>query len=156
MTGTDDPWLSPDQQRAWRHWIALGNLLPAVLNRQLQSRFGLSLADYEVLVCLTEAPEGRLRAGDLAAAIVWERSRLSHHVRRMEQRHLVAREECADDGRGSWVVVTETGRTAIEQAAPAHASLVRELVFDGLDADGLASLETVLAGVRTRVERADT
>jgi DNA-binding MarR family transcriptional regulator len=149
----DDPWLSGPQQEAWRHWIALGSSLPAALNRQLQDGSGLSYSDYDVLVALTEAPEGRLRVGDLGTSIGWERSRVSHHVRRMEGRDLVGREECEDDGRGAWVVVTPAGRAAIGRAAPGHARLVRELVFDDLTDAELAVLTAVLGGVRERVSR---
>lgn len=151
MLPDDRPWLSADQQRAWRHWIALGTALPAVLNRQLQDDSGLSLSDYDVLVALSETPGGRLRVSDLAEALHWERSRLSHHVRRMAGRNLVDREECEDDGRGSWVVVTGHGRDAIGRAAPGHAALVKDLVFDDLTTEELAVLEKVLDGVRVRV-----
>lgn len=147
----DSPWLSADQQRAWRHWIALGTALPATLNRQLQDSSGLSLSDYDVLVALTETADGRRRAGDLARSLGWERSRLSHHARRMEGRGLVAREECADDGRGAWVVVTTAGSEAMAQAAPDHARLVRALVFDDLSPADLAAFERVLAGVAERL-----
>ncbi|WP_148615028.1 MarR family winged helix-turn-helix transcriptional regulator [Nocardioides rubriscoriae] len=147
----DSPWLSAAQQQAWRHWIALGTSLPAALNRALQES-GLSLSDYDVLVALSEADDRRLRVGDLAARLAWERSRLSHHLRRMEGRGLVAREECTDDGRGAWSVVTAAGLAAIRTAAPAHARLVRELVFDDLTTAELAVLTDVLAGVRRRVE----
>lgn len=151
MTTQDSPWLSAAQQQAWRHWIALGTTLPAALNRALQES-GLSLSDYDVLVALSEADDDRLRVGDLATALGWERSRLSHHLRRMEARGLVAREECADDGRGAWSVVTPDGVEAIRAAAPSHARLVRELVFDDLTHDELAVLTDVLGGVRRRVE----
>jgi DNA-binding MarR family transcriptional regulator len=151
MTTQDSPWLSPAQQQAWRHWIALGTALPAALNRHLQESSGLSLSDYDVLVELSEADDRRLRVGDLAAALAWERSRLSHHLRRMEKRGLVAREECADDGRGAWSVMTASGLEAIGAAAPAHARLVRELVFDDLGDEDVAVLTRVLGGVRDRV-----
>jgi DNA-binding MarR family transcriptional regulator len=147
----EDPWLSAAQQQAWRHWIALGTALPAALNRGLQES-GLSLGDYDVLVALSEADDHRLRVGDLAAALVWERSRLSHHLRRMEARGLVTREECADDGRGAWSVVSDHGLAAIAAAAPSHARLVRELVLDDLTEHELGVLTDVLAGVRRRVE----
>jgi DNA-binding MarR family transcriptional regulator len=146
---SDKPWLSPAQQRVWRRWIALTGELPAVLNRGLQAS-GLSISDYDVLVALSETPDQRLRAGDLATAIAWERSRLSHHVRRMVARDLVAREECEDDGRGAWVVLTDAGRDAIAQSAPGHAALVRELVFDDLTDAELDVLERVLGGVLDR------
>ncbi|MDO9457516.1 MarR family winged helix-turn-helix transcriptional regulator [Nocardioides sp.] len=148
---SDSPWLSADQQQAWRRWIALLTALPATLNRELQDTEGLSFSDYDVLVALTETEGGRLRVGDLAAAVAWERSRLSHHLRRMEKRGLVEREECEDDGRGSWVVVSEAGVASMERAAPSHARLVRELVFDDLTDAELAVLDKVLDGVLTKV-----
>ena len=147
---TDEPWLSEAQQRVWRRWIAVTGELPARLNRELQATSGLSLSDYDVLVSLSEATDSRLRAGDLAASLAWERSRLSHHVRRMVGRGLLAREECADDGRGAWVVLTPTGRDAIAHAAPGHARSVRELVFDDLDEDDLAVLDRALGVVLDR------
>jgi DNA-binding MarR family transcriptional regulator len=104
-----------------------------------------------VLVHLTETSEGRLRVTDLADALQWERSRLSHHVKRMEARALVRREECPSDKRGAFVVVTPAGRAAMEKAAPSHAHTVRELVFAPLTADELDSLgvitEKVLASL---------
>jgi DNA-binding MarR family transcriptional regulator len=151
---TEDPWLSSAEQQAWRRWIALSGELPAALNRDLQASSGLSISDYDVLVALSEAEDVRLRAGDLATALAWERSRVSHHVRRMVGRDLVAREECEDDGRGAWVVLTPTGRDAIAQAAPGHARLVRELVFDDLDPADLATLDRVLGIVLDRTRRA--
>jgi DNA-binding MarR family transcriptional regulator len=74
----------------------------------------------------------------------WERSRVSHHVTRMEGRHLVQRVECAEDGRGAFVVITPQGRTAIEQAAPCHVNTVRRLVFDALSPDELDAFATII------------
>src|SRR3712207_6415812 len=128
----DSPWLDDRQQRLWRAWVATASQLPAALHRQLQTDSGLSLQDFEVLVRLTEAPDSRARVTDLAHAAGWERSRLSHHIKRMEGRGLVRREECCDDGRGAFVVLTPAGRAAVEAAAPAHARTVRALVFDDL------------------------
>jgi len=91
-------------------------------------------------------------ATELAAALHWERSRLSHHVKRMETRGLVGREECADDGRGAFVVLTGQGRAAIEQAAPGHTQTVRGLVFDALTEQELATLGVVTSKVLARLE----
>ena len=102
------------------------------------------MSDYEVLVHLTDDPAGRIRVTELAGLLQWERSRVSHHVTRMERRGMVEREACADDGRGAFVAITPAGRTAIEQAAPGHAQLVRGLVFDVLTAGDVRSLETVI------------
>ena len=147
----ETPWLSPEQQRAWRGWLAMSAQLPATLHRELQADSGLSLQDFDVLVQLTDTVDGRVRVTDLANALHWERSRLSHHVKRMEGRGLVEREECADDGRGAFVVLTPAGRAAIEQAAPAHARAVRELVFDSLTDRELASLTAITDKVLGRL-----
>lgn len=129
--------------------------LPALLHRELQADSGLSLPDFEVLVHLTDTPEGRVRVSDLASALQWERSRLSHHIKRMEARGLIARQECAEDGRGAFVALTPAGREAIEQAAPGHVRAVRELVFEPLtdqELEALASItDKVLAGLERRI-----
>ena len=109
------------------------------------------MPDFEVLVHLTDSPEGRIRVTDLARLLQWERSRVSHHVTRMERRRLVQRVECAEDGRGAFVVITPQGRAAIEQAAPAHARAVRELVFDSLTDRELASLTAITDKVLGRL-----
>ncbi len=149
---TDDtPWLDERQQRLWRGWIALTTQLPAALHRQLQADSGLSLQDFEVLVRLTEATDGRARVTDLANAAGWERSRLSHHIKRMEGRGLVQRQECCDDGRGAFVVLTPSGRDAIERAAPGHARTVRDLVFASLSDAELDIVTGFTEGVLARV-----
>jgi DNA-binding MarR family transcriptional regulator len=153
---TSSPWLSEPQQRAWRGWLAVTACLPAALNQQLQRDSALSLQDFDVLVQLTEAPEHRARVSDLARTMQWERSRLSHHVKRMEARGLVVREECVDDGRGAYVVLTPRGLADIERAAPEHARTVKELVFGTLTEAELSSFtsaaEKILANLSARAE----
>ncbi|MFR9802989.1 MarR family winged helix-turn-helix transcriptional regulator [Pseudonocardia sp. RS010] len=126
--------------------------LQAQLHRRLQADSGLSYADFDVLVALTDRAGDRMRVLELAEALQWEKSRLSHHLSRMQKRGLVERQECADDARGAFVVLTADGRRAIEGAAPAHVEAVRELVFDGLapaDVEALTRIsETVLDRVR--------
>jgi DNA-binding MarR family transcriptional regulator len=146
------PWLSDKQQHVWRGWLAATALLPAALHRELQDDAGLSLPDFEVLVHLTERPEGRGRVTDLARALSWEKSRASHHLTRMERRGLVRREECRDDGRGAFVVLTPAGRTTIERAAPGHVRTVRSLVFDQLTEEEVDALETVLGKMLARLD----
>src|SRR3712207_5797725 len=114
--------------------------LDARLNRELQESCGLSLADYAVLVPLSEAPEGRLRVYELGQDLGWEQSRLSHHLTRMQRRGLVDRQECPTDRRGAFVVLTDAGWTAIRTAAPAHVDTVRRMVFEGLDPEQVALL----------------
>jgi DNA-binding MarR family transcriptional regulator len=126
-------WLTPAEQHAWRAYLRTGTLLTARLNRQLQADSALSLPEYEVLVRLSEAPDGKLRPFQLRLALDWEQSRLSHLLSRMTRRGFVTRQECPGDRRGAMVVLTGPGRAAIESAAPGHVAAVRRLVFDQMD-----------------------
>jgi DNA-binding MarR family transcriptional regulator len=145
-------WLTEDEQRAWRGLLQMTSQLNARMNRQLQDDYGVSLADYDVLVALSEAPEGRLRVFEIAGALAWEQSRVSHQLARMQRRGLVARQECQADARGAFAVLTDVGRAAIERAAPAHVETVRELVFDGLSRDQLAALTAITSRVLDRLQ----
>jgi len=144
-------WLTGEEQQAWRGLLRMTSQLNARMNRQLLQDYGISLADYEVLVALSEAPAGRLRVFEVADALAWEQSRVSHQLARMQRRGLVAREECQSDARGAFVVLTESGRAAIERAAPAHVETVRQLVFDGLTHDQLAALTEITTRVLDRL-----
>ena len=148
-------WLTEDEQRAWRGLLRMTAQLNVRMNRQLQDDYGVSLADYDVLVTLSEAPTGRRRVFEIVGALAWEQSRVSHQLGRMQRRGLVAREECPTDARGAFVVLTEAGRAAIERAAPAHVEMVRQLVFDGLSRDQLAALTAVSSRVLDRLQGAD-
>jgi DNA-binding MarR family transcriptional regulator len=155
--GNDARWLDADEQRAWRAWLDAHAHLSARLNRELQASSGLSLSDYDVLVHLTDVPEGRLRAFELGDGLQWEKSRVSRQVARMAARGLVAKESSPEDGRGAYVVLTPAGRQAIEGAAPGHVELVRRLLFDGLTAQQVRTLATVaLSVVRRLGEPSDT
>ena len=150
---TDDVrWLDSTEQRAWRGLLALHAQLAARLNRDLQRTSGLSLSDYDVLVQLTDVADGRLRVLELGEALQWGKTRVSKQVSRMAGRDLVAKEECAEDRRGAYVVLTATGRRAIEQAAPAHVELVRQIVFDVLTPRQVRELATI---TRTVLDRFD-
>ncbi len=126
--------------------------LDAHVNRQLQETSGLSRPDYNVLVPLSESPEGRLRMYEIAQAACWEQSRLSHHLGRMQNRGLIAREDCPTDRRGAFVALTAAGREAIEAAAPAHVATVREALFVGLDRGQVRALGDIAAQVLARLD----
>ena len=145
-------WLDAGQQRAWRAWLDAHAHLSARLNRELQAGSGLSLSDYDVLVHLTDVPEGRLRSFELAEGLQWEKSRVSRQVARMAERGLVAKEAAPEDGRGAYVTLTRAGRRAIEDAAPAHVELVRRLLFDGLTAAQVRTLESIARSVVRRLD----
>ncbi|MDA2810513.1 MarR family transcriptional regulator [Nocardiopsis sp. RSe5-2] len=150
---TETPhWLTPEEQRAWRGFVRMNAIL---LDRlaQVQAAAGLSGADYVVLVELTDRPEGRVRFQELARAVEWEKSRMSHHIARMAKRGLVVRETCAEDGRGAVIAITPAGREAIERAAPSHVATVRRLFIDLLTPAELVVLTHVSERVLERMER---
>ena len=144
-------WLTEEEQRAWRGLLRMTSQLNARANRLLLQEYGISLADYEVLVVLSEAPEGRLRVFEVADALAWEQSRVSHQLARMQRRGLITREGCATDARGAFAVLTTVGRAAIERAAPAHVETVRQLVFDGITPGELAALAALTSRVLDRL-----
>src|SRR3979490_2302844 len=94
-------WLDEREARLWRTWLRLNQELPSGLEEQISRDGGPSGADYSVPAPLSESPDGMLRARELGREILWDRSRLSHHISRMEKRGLVAPEECAKAGRGA-------------------------------------------------------
>jgi len=152
MLVTPEPrWLTPTESRAWRAMHQLGGPLAAALNRQLLRDSALSTADYEVLVVLSETPSGVLRAGELGRATGWEKSRLSHHLKRMVARGLVERRGCVTDGRGLMVAITPHGLSTIERAAPGHVEAVRDYVIDLLTPAQLEVLAEVGEAVGTRL-----
>ena len=128
----DSPWLSPSQKRAWLAYMRVQLRMNYEINRQLQRDSELSLADYHVLNALTMTPDHRLQVTDLAAIIGWERSRVSHQLRRLCERGLTKRVQSEDDGRATDAVLTKKGLSAIVAAAPGHVALVRKLFFDPL------------------------
>lgn len=145
------PWLSDEAQQAWRSLLAMNTQLHAHLARALQRDSDISYTDFTVLVRLTDNADGRARISELAELLQWERSRLSHHIKRMESRDLLERSSCPEDGRGAYIAVTPAGRAALEQAAPSHAALVRELVFTGMSEHEMAALNAVCERVLGRL-----
>ncbi|MFE9681986.1 MarR family winged helix-turn-helix transcriptional regulator [Streptomyces sp. NPDC002701] len=136
-------WLTSEQKAAWDSFIRMQETLIGRLSRLVQSDSGMSPADYIVLVSLTERGGGRMRFLDLAKMVEWEKSRMSHQVRRMTKRGLVAREECPDDGRGAFIVATPAGYKAIEDAAPVHVDHVRRLFIEALTQEELDTLARI-------------
>ncbi|MDA3645957.1 MarR family transcriptional regulator [Saccharopolyspora indica] len=118
---------------AWRAYIVGSALLEHRLNRDLQNTHNLSIADYEILVRLSERPEQRMRMSELANDVAHSKSRISHQIRRLESAGLVRRDECPDDGRGVLAVLTEEGAAKLREAAPSHVASVRENLVDILD-----------------------
>jgi DNA-binding MarR family transcriptional regulator len=148
-------WLNEEEMAAWGGFLTMRSKLLSHLARELQRQTGLSEADYDVLVALSEAPGDRFRLGELGERLDWEKSRLSKQISRMSTRGLVTREECATDSRGAFAVLTKAGRKAIEAAAPIHVELVRKWFIDALTASELEAMTAISIAVidRLRSER---
>jgi DNA-binding MarR family transcriptional regulator len=142
-------WLTTEQQQVWRAYLEMASRLQTAMNRQLQHDCELSLADYDVLVALSE--RGSQRVNELCEVLAWEQSRLSHQLRRMRGRGLVARHGSGDDRRGAIVELTPSGQAALEAAAPGHVELVRSVVFDGLSAAQLGAFRSVIELITGRL-----
>jgi len=151
MSTIEPLWLDDAEARAWRGYMRMRTLLYAQIVRDLAREAGLSGPDYDVLSNVSEAEGRRSRLGDLAARMAWSKSRLSHHITRMEQRGLVTREDCTSDGRGAFVVLTDAGLRAIQDAAPGHVTSVRRHFIDLLSREQLDALAEITQTVVRRL-----
>ena len=148
------PWLDARESRAWRGFMAMQGQVRRSVAQQLQRESGLSEADYEVLVHLSEAEGGRMRAVELGAATQWEKSRLFHQITRMHARGLVTKESCGN-ARHAHVALTDKGRAVIEAAAPSHVEFVRRSFIDALSADQLDALADIAEATVEHLRGAD-
>jgi DNA-binding MarR family transcriptional regulator len=136
----------------WRAFIETTEQLRATLTARLQAECGLSPGDYAVLLALYEAEDHRLRSSALAEHIGWERSRLSHHLGRMERRGLVRREECSTDSRGAEIILSQGGIEAFRRATVPHLRAIRELFIDALTPEQVDAVADVVTALRTQLE----
>lgn len=139
-------WLSQEQQHIWRTYL----LGVAQLNERLDvdlRKFGIDLGEYEILVCLEEAPERKMRMSDLAAAVHQSRSRLTHTVARMEKSGLIKRESCPEDRRGVWALLTDDGFELLKTAAPSHVEAVRRNFVEAVGEEDFRALGRAFAAV---------
>lgn len=140
-------WLDDGEMRAWRAYVIASELLRKQLNRELQDRHGMALADYEVLVRLSDQDDGRMRMAHLAGEVASSKSRLSHQIARMETAGLVQRVECGDDARGVFAEITEAGRARLRETAPTHVAGVRAHLVDLLKPSDQAALAEIFERV---------
>lgn len=144
-------WLDETESRAWRGYRRMHALLDLQIARDLNADSTLSDTDYDVLSNLSEAAGHRLRLTDLAALMLWSKSRLSHHVTRMQQRGLVTREDSPTDARAAVVLLTDAGWAAIRAAAPPHLESVRRNFVDLLTRKELTALGDIAEKVVARL-----
>ena len=147
-------WLSEDEQKVWRAFLASNKLVFEQLDRELQRDTGIPHAYYEILVRLSEAPERAMRMSALADRSQSSRSRLSHAVARLEENGWVRRESCLEDKRGQIARLTDEGFAALAAAAPSHVESVRTHVFDPLTAEQQAQLREISDALLTALHAA--
>ena len=154
--GDGPRWLSEEEFRAWIGYRRMRALLDLQLARQLAADQGLSEPDYDVLTSLSGATDRKIRLSEMAERMLWSKSRLSHHVTRMQQRGLVTRRECPSDGRGAFIVLTDQGMETLRAAAPGHVAAVRAHFIDLMTEEQVRVLgdvvETVLEHLRRHVD----
>lgn len=140
-------WLEPDEQHAWRTFITGVTALFERLDRELREQHDVSLAEYEIMVRLSESPKRSVRMAELAASVSHSRSRTTHTVARMERDGIVERLACPSDGRGVMAVLTDAGWERLVSASHTHVRGVRAHLVDVCDPADLAALGRVFDAV---------
>ncbi len=141
-----------DELAAWRAFFETSERVRGAIGSRLQSDSGLSNGDYSVLLSLSEATDNRVRSSELAATIGWERSRLSHHLGRMEQRGLIRRDNCLTDSRGAEAVLTEEGAAAFRRASSPHLHAIQELFVSALSPEQLEAVTEISRALSAHLE----
>jgi DNA-binding MarR family transcriptional regulator len=141
-----------DELRAWRAFVETSEATKHAIATRLQSESGLSPGDYAVMVALSDAPDRRLRSSRLAERVSWERSRLSHHLGRMERRGLITRQPADGDSRGAEVVLTEEGAHLYRRASAPHMHAIHDTFVAPLTAEQVALIEEAMTVLRAHVE----
>ena len=149
-------WLTPDQLRAWIRFEAVVELLPTVLDSQLQRDSSLTHFEYVVLAKLSESPDQVLRMTALAATTNSTLPRLSHVISRLEARGFVTRMPCPGDRRATNAHLTDEGRAKVVAAAPGHVATVREHVIDLLSDEQVEQLDGIMAALLQRLDPSNT
>jgi len=153
QTGSEGtPWLDEGERAAWLRLMSVVELLPGTLDAQLRTSAGLTHFEYFVLAMLSEAPERTLRMTALARLTTATLPRLSHVVRRLEDRGLVERHPCPEDGRATNARLTDAGWDAVVAAAPGHVATVRRHVLDPLTREQLDQLRGIADALLTRLD----
>jgi DNA-binding MarR family transcriptional regulator len=146
QNATTPRWLNPAEMKAWRQYIIASRRLLEALDFDLEGH-ELSMADYEVLAQLSDAPDRKMRMSELADVAMLSRSRLSHRIKVMEKAGWVKREACPIDKRGYFAVMTPKGWKAIVAAAPDHVDSVRARFLDHLNKDDQKVLSEIFGRV---------
>ena len=147
MSSTETRWLDAEQQASWRAFIVGSTLLMDTLDRELRLAHDISLAEYEILVRLSESPDRTLRMAKIAESMRHSRSRVTHTVSRMEKDGLIRRVAATDDKRGVDAMMTEKGWELLKAAAHTHVTGVREHFVELAGEADFAALGRVMNAV---------
>ena len=148
----DVRWLTDDEIDTWLKFRAVVALYPGLLDAQLRRDAQLTHMEYQVLAMLSEVPDRTLRMTALAARTNGSLTRMSHVVTRLEQRGIVARSACPEDGRATNVTLTDAGHDALVAAAPGHVTQVRESFLDALSPAQLGQLDAICDAILDRID----
>lgn len=140
----------------WRAYLESSVLLQTALDERFRAASDLSLFEYHLLLLLDEAPDRRLRMGDLARAMVFSSSRLSYQIGVLEKRGLVCRERDAQDARVIHACLTPAGKAKFDESGRAHLMAVRELFLDDLSEQDVAVLDRVFTRLKDRLREPNT
>lgn len=137
----------------WRTFLSANVQLMERLDQDLQQRSNINLTDYEILAALSGADDRRLRMSDLAREVLVSRSRLTYRVDRLAEVQFVVREECLDDRRGLWAILTDVGAHTLSEARAGHVSAIQNWFFDQMTGDELAVVGAVMARIEDKLQR---
>jgi len=144
-----------DDERAdtWRHYLAASAQLVDRLDHELQQHHDIALVDYEILNELHDAPGKRLRMSDLASQVFVSRSRLTYRIDRLVEVGMVTREECEDDRRGMWAIITDPGTEAYQAARISHQAAIDAWFFDQMSEDEMRSCRAVMGRIAAKLSQ---
>ena len=154
----DEPparWLTDGEVDSWLSLVRLMTWLPWSIDQQLRRDSNLGMVEYQVMARLSQSPERTLRMSALADLANASLSRLSHLVKRLEERGLTRREPDPADGRFTNAILTEQGFQALAEAAPGHVAHVRSLVVDVLSPEQLRRLGLAADRIMSRIDTSE-
>lgn len=150
--------LQPEEWGLWDLWTRAQRLLARELEGGLQRECGISKAEFSVLMTLCRASGPKMRVGELARSLDWDKGRVSHQLTRMENRGFVERTRYAADGRRAGIGLTAEGRRAAERALLVHGGNIRRHFLDTLTPEQAAVIrawsEQMIDGAESRCDEA--
>jgi DNA-binding MarR family transcriptional regulator len=156
--GADEPpvrWLTAAEVDSWLSVVRMMTWLPWSIDQQLRRDSDLAMVEYQVLARLSNSPQRTLRMSLLADLVNSSLSRLSHLVKRLEDRGLVRREPDPTDGRFTNAILTDEGFRILAEAAPGHVAHVRSLVIDVLSPEQLRRLGLTADRIMSRIDTSE-